>query len=242
MSRLVVVSNRVALPNRDKTAQGGLAIALMAALRERGGIWFGWNGKTSQNMPKRPSVDQFENIDFATFPLSGRDYAEFYKGYANSSIWPLFHSQLHAFSYERRFKSGYERVNRNFARILLPMLKPDDLIWIHDYHLIPLAAELRKAGVDNPIGFFLHIPFPPMELFKILPDYKEFLGYFFDYDLVGFQTITDKRAFVDCVEQMETGGSHRGGMLSAWESNVKLSFCTIYISNNYCLVTGSKFC
>ena len=212
----MVVSNRVATPGRKQAAQGGLAVALVAALQKEGGVWYGWNGKVTGYPGKQPSLHQDGNISFATLPLSKRAYNEYYMGYANSSLWPLFHIQPHAFEYHRQWLDGYQRVNRHFARKLLPLLEGDELIWVHDYHFIPLAAELRNAGVQQPLGFFLHIPFPPYQVLRTLPDYEFLLKSLCQYDLAGFQTESDRHAFIDSVMQTEDQARQYGDCLYAW--------------------------
>ncbi len=216
MKRLVVVSNRVATSGRKQAVQGGLAVALVSALEKSGGIWFGWNGNVTRYPGKQPSIQQDGNITFATLPLSRRGYNEYYMGYANSSLWPLFHMQLHAFEYERLWLEGYLRVNRHFAKKLLPLLEGDEVIWVHDYHLMPLANELREAGVDQSIGFFLHIPFPPYEILRALPDHELLLKNLCEYDLLGFQTESDLHAFLHSVTNVCTDARIGKHSITAW--------------------------
>ncbi|MFY0615365.1 MAG: trehalose-6-phosphate synthase, partial [Hyphomicrobiaceae bacterium] len=159
MSRLVVVSNRVA-DFEDAAQSGGLSVALADALRDRGGIWFGWDGKVvNAGTRVPPNVQTYDNVTTITLPLTRKDYNQFYIGFANSVLWPIFHYRLDLAKHEAPFLTGYKRVNSKFAEALSPLLEPDDIIWVHDYHLIPLAAELRKRGHKQTIGFFLHIPF-----------------------------------------------------------------------------------
>ena len=225
-----MVSNRVALPRRDQAAQGGLAVALVSALEKFGGIWFGWDGKITPHPGKNPTRQKTGNVTYATLPLSKRGYQEYYMGYANSSLWPLFHCQLQAYEYQRQWREGYYRVNRMFARKLLPLLHRKDVIWIHDYHLIPLASELRNAGVKSPLGFFLHIPFPPFEVLEALPGYQDLLRHLCDYDLIGFQTESDRRAFLDCVENVYRGRFHkRRNVLSVLDRELRVQVFPIGI-------------
>ncbi|MCB1509967.1 MAG: trehalose-6-phosphate synthase [Hyphomicrobiaceae bacterium] len=200
MSRLVVVSNRVA--EFDKASQsGGLAVALADALKTRGGVWFGWDGKVvgaGTRVP--PTVKQYGNVQSITLPLTRKDYNEFYVGFANSVLWPILHYRLDLAQHQASFLTGYKRVNSKFADALSSLLKPDDIIWIHDYHLIPLASELRKRGHRHPMGFFLHIPFPPYDIFSATPAYKWLGEALLDYDLCGFQTTTDHNNFQQFVE------------------------------------------
>jgi len=161
-NRLVVVSNRVALPR--ETRAGGLAAAMRAALKEHGGLWFGWSGKRVAPDERTLHRESAGNIDYALLDLTREEYETYYLGFANRTLWPLLHFQPTLMQYSRTQYAGYREVNKLFAEKLAPLLRDDDRIWIHDYHLIPLAAELRERGIGARIGFFLHIPLPPPEL------------------------------------------------------------------------------
>jgi trehalose 6-phosphate synthase len=230
LNRLVVISNRVSLPKRDQSAQGGLAVAMESALKEYNGVWFGWNGRTTETVPRQPTIKKQDNVTFASLSLSKKDYNEYYRGYSNSVLWPLFHTLLHEINFKREYLDGYRRVNRMFARKLLRLLKPNDIIWIHDYHLIPLANELRKAGINQPIGFFLHIPFPPFGVFRALPDYEPLLKNLCEYDLLGFQTKDDKQSFLNCLGNACPTMTHKQGRVSAWNRNLRIEAFPIGIS------------
>ena len=206
MRRLVAVSNRVARPTGETKSTGGLAVGILAALEEHGGIWFGWNGKTTEGEPGDARLEQRGNITYATIDLNEHSYELYYNGFSNTSLWPVCHYLLGYFRYDRREYEGYMRVNSLFARKLIPLLEPDDVIWVHDYHLIPLASELRRAGVKNPIGFFLHVPFPDIEVLRVLPVYKDLLRALCAYDVVGVHTPGDLRSFNEAVSQPEFGG------------------------------------
>ncbi|HZU89392.1 MAG TPA: trehalose-6-phosphate synthase [Stellaceae bacterium] len=196
--RLVVVSNRVASGGQTTPNSGGLAVGILAALRQSGGgIWFGWSGAVGEETIAAPRMVADGPLHFAMLDLSRRDFEEYYIGYANRVLWPLFHFRPELVEFSRRVLSGYLRVNRLFAQALAPLLSPDDLIWVHDYHLIPLAAELRRADQRQPIGFFLHTPFPPADLLRVLPNHRELAQMLCAYDLVGFQTEPDLVAFRD---------------------------------------------
>lgn len=206
MSRLIVVSNRVTPPSGDSTgSQGGLAVALAAALREYRGIWFGWSGQRVPEFTGQLHMQRSEDVTTATIDLEDQDVDEYYNGYANKTLWPLFHYRIDLTEYDRSFSEGYARVNSRFADTLIPLIEPDDMIWVHDYHLIPLASELRRRGLKNRIGFFLHIPWPPRRLLVTLPRHEELIATLFDYDLIGFQTQEWLEAFRDYVVQ-EIGG------------------------------------
>ena len=212
MSRLVVVSNRVAANPAAKTRAGGLAVALQDALRKHGGIWFGWSGKVVPQTTAEPTITKDGPITYATVDLSRKNSAEYYNGFANRSLWPLFHYRLDLAAFSKQNYSGYLRVNTMFAEKLLPLLEAGDLIWVHDYHLIPLGEELRKKNVTQPMGFFLHTPFPAMEIFTALPSHYALVRALCSYDVVGFQTENDLRAFLDYIIH-EAGGSILGDHL-----------------------------
>lgn len=201
MSRLVVVSNRVAAPGEARA--GGLASALHSALEETGGLWFGWSGRVAASPSEQPQVQREGAITYALFDLARNDYEQYYLGFANRTLWPLLHFRTDLVDYSRRNLDGYLRVNRLFAERLVRLLREDDRIWIHDYHLIPLAAELRRLGIGARIGFFLHVPLPPELLLLTLPGHSALMESFPACDLVGFQTRNDLRAFRDYLRHQD---------------------------------------
>ena len=204
MSRLVVVSNRVADPR--KTAAGGLAVALADVLNNTGGLWFGWSGKVVEpSAGGRPGegevrTQQAGAVKLATMDLSREDHDAFYVGYSNGVLWPVFHYRIDLADFDAGYIAGYRRVNQLFARKLEPLLQGDDIIWIHDYHLIPLAAELRALGCTQRIGFFLHIPLPPPLILAAIPGHDWLIRALFAYDLVGFQSEADHAHFCRYIE------------------------------------------
>jgi trehalose 6-phosphate synthase len=193
-SRLVVVSNRVAMPSAG-AKPGGLAVALLAALKERGGIWFGWNGEVVPDDCWSVHRQRVGNVEYVTLGLTQQDHDDYYDGFANRTLWPLFHFRPSLVDLSRAAFAGYRRVNALMADRLCAILQPDDVIWVHDYHLIPLAALLRERGVTARIGFFLHTPLPPRELLVMLPMHEQLFGALADYDLVGFHTTEYADAF-----------------------------------------------
>jgi trehalose 6-phosphate synthase len=196
MARLIVVSNRVQPPGEAGVGSvGGLAMALSAALREYSGVWFGWSGRTVEAYTGQLSMDRVGGVTVATIDLDEQDRHEYYNGYANKTLWPLFHYRMDLAAYERSFDAGYQRVNERFADALAPLIEPDDFIWVQDYHLIPLAQELRRRGIHNRIGFFLHIPWPARRVFVTLPRHQELAAALLDFDLIGFQTADHREAF-----------------------------------------------
>jgi len=211
MARLVVVSNRVTRPDEDRA--GGLAIALRAALAERGGLWFGWSGENAAET----SGAMHELVDgrtrYALMDLSRQDFDDYYNGFANRTLWPLLHFRMDLVDYSRETYAAYRRVNALFADRLADALQPDDLVWIHDYHLIPLAQRLRERGVRNRIGFFLHVPMPSSDLLAALPHHRELFAALAAYDLVGFQTRRDLERFQDYVRLFGGGRVLEDGLM-----------------------------
>ncbi len=205
-ARLVIVSNRVPMPvSSGAPAAGGLAVALQAALRSRGGIWFGWSGKISPDVEPPEHIQAFGPITFAVSDLNRRDIEEYYHGFANRALWPICHYRLDLANLSERDAAGYFRVNEFFARRLAKMLRPDDIVWVHDYHFIPMASFLRQMGCANRIGYFHHIPWPGPDIASAIPNYIRILRSFSAYDVVGFQTPSDGDNFRDCLVQAATG-------------------------------------
>lgn len=151
-------------------------------------MWFGWSGQESEEPDGDVNLVTSEGVTTATIDLSSRDVHEYYNGYANSTLWPLFHYRIDLAEFENETGKGYERVNERFADSVMPLIEDDDLIWVHDYHLIPLGNRLREHGARNRIGFFLHIPWPPTRLLTSLPFHERLVQSLLAYDLIGFQT------------------------------------------------------
>lgn len=201
MKRLVCVSNRLSLPKKG-SASGGLAVGVLAALKQTGGLWFGWGGETVQGEPGAARVTVRDEVSYATVELPRDDFEAYYNGFANATLWPLFHYLMRGFQFNEEHYEAYCRVNRLLAQRLAPLLESDDLIWVHDYHLIPLARELRELGITQPIGFFLHIPFPHIDMLRVLPVHAQLLRELAAYDVVGFQTENDLQAFRSGVQRV----------------------------------------
>jgi trehalose 6-phosphate synthase len=196
LARIVVVSNRVALPSRDGGAQaGGLAVALRSFLKRSHGVWFGWSGRVAPRGEEAMRKVEHSGVTYITTDLSRTDFQEYYNGFANRMMWPILHYRLDLTEYSSRDMSGYLRVNELFADRMREFLKDDDIIWVHDYHLLPLAKALRDLGCGNKIGFFLHVPFPPPQLLTALPKHERTILSLCHYDLVGFQTEGDADNF-----------------------------------------------
>jgi trehalose 6-phosphate synthase len=197
LARLVVVSNRVSVPTGDGAKRaGGLEVALRPALQRNGGLWLGWSGKVAEAGDLETRSIKDKNVEYVVTDLSNDDYQEYYNGFANRVLWPILHYRLDLAEFARRDLSGYLRVNDHFATQLEKVIVEDDLIWVHDYHMIPLAAAMRRRGHANRIGFFLHVPFPPPEILTSLPNHEQLIPLLLEYDVIGFQTESDSGNFV----------------------------------------------
>lgn len=192
MARIFIISNRVAIPKAG-LHPGGLEVVLKATLRNHPCVWLGWSGEVNAR-PRTKTIDQGDNSYIVT-DLKPEDFDEYYNGFANRVLWPIFHYRLDLAEFSRRDLSGYMRVNEHFADELVKVLKPDDIVWVHDYHLIPLAKALRARRLENRIGFFLHIPLPPPEILTAMPNHETLIPALGAYDLVGFQTDGDAANF-----------------------------------------------
>lgn len=202
MNQLIVVSNRVPSPQKDSGSQGGLAVGVMNALSRTQGLWMGWDGELIEDAEeKAPARHEHEGVRFATFPLTPQEHELFYVGYSNEVLWPLFHYRADMVEYSREKDRGYQHVNERFARqVAGEITDPDDTaIWVHDYQLLSTGHYLRTEEVTCPIGFFLHIPVPPWEIFRILPRHERIIEHLCAYDTIGFQTETDLVHFLDNV-------------------------------------------
>jgi trehalose 6-phosphate synthase len=221
MSRLIIVSNRVAPISEGGPAAGGLAIGVFDALKETGGMWFGWSGEILASDHAAIKLEERGPVTFATIGLSRRDYDQYYRGFSNATLWPTFHYRTDLTQYDRQEFDGYKRVNTWLAHQLMPLLRPDDVIWVHDYHLIPFAEALRLEGVQNRIGFFLHIPFPPAQILVTVPPHQALMKALCCYDLVGFQTPYDLRSFTDYITHEAQGTVAADGQVQAFGRSLR---------------------
>lgn len=228
MSRLIVISNRVSRPSGTGN-QGGLAVAMSQALRESRGIWVGWSGETTDNFTGHIGFAEDEGVKTATIDLEEQDVDEYYNGYANKTLWPLFHFRIDLAEYARDFEGGYNRVNKRFADTASPLIEPEDTIWVQDYHMIPLGQMLRDRGHRNRMGFFLHIPWPPTRLLVSLPHHSKLVGTLFAYDVVGFHTEEWLESFRHYVER-EMGGTVDGDFVTVAGRTIQAVACPIGIN------------
>jgi trehalose 6-phosphate synthase len=217
--RLVAVSNRVG-PLRGAAAAGGLAVGIVDALRESGGLWFGWSGRIVARGRARLHREREDRMSLVTLDLPQQEFEGYYNGFSNGCLWPLVHFRIDLTQYRTADLDAYRRVNGRFAAALASLLRPKDLIWVHDFHLIPLASELRRLGARQRIGFFLHTPFPPTELLSTLPHHESLVRALFDYDLLGFQTELDLARFQDHIRR-GAHGSARGGTVTAFGREIR---------------------
>ncbi|MEE8577701.1 MAG: trehalose-6-phosphate synthase [candidate division Zixibacteria bacterium] len=207
--RLIVVSNRlpVAIYKDDdeyktKSSPGGLVTALAPIIEQTGGVWIGWPGCSSEAPAEELLRESVEGQKYDLLPVSitEKEISKYYRGFSNRTIWPLFHDLLGRFSFDLENWHIYNDVNRRFAEVVSKQITDDSLVWIHDYQLLFVGHYLRAMGVKRHLNFFLHIPFPAVDIFRRLPWNKDLLQAILAYDHIGFQTPMDRRNFVSCVK------------------------------------------
>lgn len=197
--RLVVVSNRLPL---GENPSGGLVVALEDALKTSGGLWIGFSGEAAQVASDHLVFHDGASFGRASFDLTQADFDSYYLGFSNSVLWPMCHGRADLSHILPEYLEGYRRVNARIADLMLPHLRPDDRIWVQDYQLFPLAAELRKRGVTGTIGHFLHIPFPGPADCAALPNPAELFEWLSHYDLLGFQAQRDLSNLSESARQL----------------------------------------
>jgi len=210
---LLVVANRlpldrVVLPSGEtswRTAPGGLVTAMEPVMRATKGAWIGWPGDTGE------SVEPFEDDGLTLVPISmsQSEYAEFYEGFCNATLWPLYHDVVAKPEFHREWWDAYVSVNERFAQAAAAQAAPGARVWVHDYQLQLVPQMLRELRPDLLIGFYLHIPFPPVELFSQLPWRRQLLEGLLGADLVGFQLPGAAANFVRLVRQRVGHKTHR---------------------------------
>lgn len=218
--RLVVVSNRLpaALKKEGsdwvvKGGAGGLVTALAPVLKNRGGVWIGWSGASDPSLDVDSMLAGFSaqaGYDLFTVPLTPEEVDGYYFGFSNEIIWPLFHDLQTRCKFAPDYWRMYLDVNFKFAEVVARKTSPDDYVWIHDYHLMHQAFFLKSMGVKRTTGFFLHIPFPPPDIFMKLPWRWKLIQALTEYDLVGFQTVQDRKNFVACLRRLMPGVKTEG--------------------------------
>jgi len=202
MNRIVIVSNRVQVPSAGEPKAGGLAVALDGLMMENGGLWFGWSGRVSEEAPQTVATTCVQKIQFATIDLTRDEHERYYNGFSNAVLWPLLHSMPEHMIFDRRCAAVYRQVNARFTDALAPLLRPTDIVWIHDYHLMAMPALLRARGVHAPIGFFLHVPFPSPDILASVPEAGALIRDILAADLIGFQTDNDVENFAAAAQRL----------------------------------------
>ncbi|MEW5772087.1 MAG: trehalose-6-phosphate synthase [Thermodesulfobacteriota bacterium] len=241
-TRLVVVSNRLPVavegagPQARITAgKGGLVTALAPVLRDRGGVWIGWSGAPGQTGLEGPLRAFSEEAGYSlhTVELTEGEVQGFYLGFSNEVVWPLFHDFQSRCNFVPGYWRSYLEVNRKFAAAITRHSRRDDYVWVHDYHLMHVARMLREQGEERRLGFFLHIPFPPPDIFFKLPWRSEVIRALAEFDMVGFQTIRDRRNFLHCLAMLcpESRTLGRGPVMTAavGERKVRVGYFPISI-------------
>jgi trehalose 6-phosphate synthase len=222
MNRIVVVSNRVQIPAEGAAKAGGLAVALDGLMTQSGGLWFGWSGEVTEELRRTVAtkcvrMSSGASMQFATIDLTAEEHDRYYNDFSNATLWPLLHSMPEKMRFDRRAAQIYRQTNTRMAEALLPLLRPSDLIWVHDYHLMAMPAVLRARGVIAPIGFFLHVPFPSADLIASVPEAQSLIGDLLAADLIGFQTSNDLENFAAAANRLagatrlSTGGLQVAG-------------------------------
>lgn len=251
--RFVVVSNRLPISiDRDESGQliasqgaGGLVTALAPVLKNRGGTWIGWPGISHPdtnnmclNFSKKAGYD-LEPVHLTDAEIDG-----FYLGFSNEILWPLFHEFQMPCNFNPTYWDDYYSANKKFADVILNKTSSDDFIWVHDYHLILLAKILKAANPKLRVGFFLHIPFPPADIFFKIPWRKELIDAFMDFDLIGFQTSRDRRNFLEVSKRIYRNGVQKGrGQLIHFKTgdrDIRVGYFPIGIDYNFFAKVGKS--
>ncbi len=244
--QLIVVSNRLPFSFRRaedgrwqaEPSGGGLVTALLPVLRHRGGMWIGWPG-AAEDSPDLDSelASAGEGAGYAlrSVSLTREEVRNFYEGFSNEVVWPLFHDLQSLCNFDPAYWRTYREVNRKFAEVVHASTGAGDFVWVHDYHLMSVAAEMRRLETRTRIGFFLHIPFPSPDIFLKLPWRREIIESLMEFDLVGFQTMRDRRNFVLCVRALVPAAEFdgRGQLLQARLARRKLRIGNFPISIDY---------
>jgi trehalose 6-phosphate synthase/phosphatase len=246
-NRLIIVSNRLPVVLKKdaegrwhmESGSGGLVTALAPVLKNRGGLWIGWPGISGEDITEIESVlrSGVSGTGFSYVPveLTEEEEDKFYRGFANEIIWPLFHDFPSYCIFDPDYWATYKAVNHKFAEVIASNITRDDFIWVHDYHLICAARELRRMTVRSKIAFFLHIPFPPLDIFVRLPWRFQILYSLLEFDLIGFQTMRDRRNFIHCVRTLlkDVAVIGKGQVVTALQGDREVRIGTFPISIDF---------
>lgn len=243
---LVVASNRLPIalvrnPDgsvRVEPGSGGLITALLPVLRDRGGTWVGWpgiSGDISEFGPLLDEASKKSGCKLKAVPLTEDERRKFYHGFSNEVVWPLFHDLQSLCNFDPSYWRVYQNVNRHYAEVLAENRADGDFIWVHDYHLMSVAMELRRLNINVRTAFFLHIPFPPLDIFVKLPWRFQLLRALIEYDLIGFQTLRDQRNFIQCVRTLmnDVAVHGKGRLLTLRETGRDVKVGSFPISIDY---------
>lgn len=215
MPRLFIVSNRGCTLDDANPAAGGLAIGLKPILEERGGVWLGWSGCVADDRSEGCEILRSNRFKNPAFNLSEQEHAGYYIGFANRVLWPVLHGRTDLIRFKAEDYASYTAVNETYADQVQAHYRPQDAIWVHDYHLLLLGRNLRARGIAAPIGFFLHTPFPSADAMSAVPCHKELIEALLAYDLIGFQSRNDLANFSDYVVRHLGGTVSREGKVKA---------------------------
>ncbi len=223
---LVVVSNRVARAKANEPMTGGLAAALLPVVEKSGAVWVGSSGRVRDGSQKDPfaEVEALGAGALALLDLPAAHYGGYYEGFANSALWPALHSRSDLIRVSQDDYQSYREVNAFMARSLMRFRKPDTAFWVQDYHFLALGAELRELGVKQPVGFFLHTPWPARAIIGCVPHHRELIEAMLAYDLIGFQTDEDCDNFLGYL-QSELGLQAQDGVVT---SSYGKSRCAVF--------------
>ena len=203
MGKIIFVSNRLPVTTTRDTATGeykfersigGLATGLSSVHDQGDSLWVGWSGLHQEDVSPKEAAElrtaMMQQVNCLPFQISRQDFEDFYLGFCNEAIWPLFHYFANRAHYEARQWEAYRRVNKRFFEELKPSIAPGDTIWVHDYQLMLLPEMIRKAFPDALVGFFLHIPFPSYEIMRLMPWREEIMQGLMVLTCLGFTLTT----------------------------------------------------
>src|ERR1700724_3473934 len=238
---LVVVSNRVARGKANEPMTGGLAAALLPVVENSGAIWVGSSGRVRDGAQKEPfaEIEALGAGALAMLDLPAAHYGGIYEGFANSALWPALHSRPDLIRASQQDYLSYREVNAFMARALLRFKKPDAVFWIQDYHFLALGAELRDLGVTQPIGFFLHTPWPARAIMEGVPHHRELVEAMLAYDLIGFQTEDDREGFLGYVS-CDLGLEVENGVVTSRHGTSRIAVFPIGIDHEKFAVQAAK--
>ena len=220
MGRLIAISNRTAA---DPSARaGGLAVAVWESLKSTGGVWFGWSGDIVEQPTRSVKMLKDDGVEFVVTDLSEEEHAQYYLQYANSVLWPVFHYRIDLAAFDSDAFNVYASVNQRIASLVADRLRDGDTVWVHDYHFLLMGDSLRRAGWDGPIGFFLHIPFPPPDVFRALPEHQWIARAMCNFSVIGFQSEQDRTNFTRYLIEDCKGVDLGDGVFEAFSTTIKI--------------------